>query len=57
MLHGHYYLFKNSKKEINQRYKTKKYAVYKMPWNSLKWTRQGTAKKAYGVSFKKNIYV
>ncbi|CAH0126512.1 hypothetical protein SRABI96_00095 [Peribacillus sp. Bi96] len=36
-------------------YKTKKYDVYKMPWNSFSWTKQGTgtAKKAYGVSYKK----
>ncbi|MFE4238805.1 hypothetical protein [Peribacillus butanolivorans] len=36
-------------------YKTKLYDVYKMPWNSFTWTKQGTgmAKKAYGVSYKK----
>ncbi|QYF80897.1 hypothetical protein KY492_18320 [Brevibacterium sp. PAMC21349] len=36
-------------------YKTKLYDVYKMPWNSYSWTKQGTgtAKKAYGVSYKK----
>lgn len=36
-------------------YKTKLYDVYKMPWNSFSWSKQGTgtAKKAYGVAFKK----
>lgn len=38
-------------------YKTKKYNVQKMAWNSTKWTTSGsgTAKKAYGVSFKKSF--
>lgn len=37
-------------------YKTKKYNVQKMAWNSFSWEHNGTgtAKKAYGVSFKKS---
>ena len=38
-------------------YKTKKYNVQKMAWNSTKWKTSGSgvAKKAYGVSFKKSF--
>lgn len=38
-------------------YKTKNYKVQKIAWNSTMWTTSGsgTAKKAYGVSFKKTF--
>ncbi|MEH7452849.1 hypothetical protein [Gottfriedia acidiceleris] len=36
-------------------FKTKKYDVLKMPWYSIYWSLEGTgtAKKAYGVEYKK----
>ncbi|EOH95913.1 hypothetical protein UAY_03339 [Enterococcus moraviensis ATCC BAA-383] len=48
---------KNCKLTAHTVYKTKKFDVHKMPWNSTKWSKQGTGtvKKAYGVSFKKSF--